>query len=86
MLTAERAFRIKNIFRELEIPPEQLGPERTPRRKLFYYKLASALCVDDRPKSAISVLEKGLALFPEDETATLMLQEIKKVVSSAGTR
>ncbi len=57
-----------------------------PQRKLFYYKLASAFYVDDQPKSAISVLEKVLSLFPEDAAATEMLQEYRKAASPVGTK
>jgi len=57
-----------------------------PSRKLFYYKLASALYVDDQPKPAISVLEKVLSLFPEDRTATVMLREYRKAASPVGTK
>ncbi len=57
-----------------------------PHRKLFYYKLASAFYVDDQLKSAISVLEKVLSLFPEDAAATEMLREYRKAASPAGTK
>ena len=49
-----------------------------PHRKLFYYKLASALHVQGRHEESFSVLEKVLTLFPGDGTATEMLREYRK--------
>ncbi len=50
----------------------------SPQRKVFYYKLASALYVQGRHEESFSVLEKVLALFPGDGTATEMLREYRK--------
>lgn len=76
MLAEERAFRIRSVLQELEIRPEQLGPER----------IVAHLGLDHvgRYEMVFAQLREALANFDEELTSLLSLRDLTEQARRIG--